>query len=31
MKVIQIQLDQFGCENKIHIVHNFLLLVKEIN
>jgi hypothetical protein len=31
MKVIQIQLDQFGCGNKIYIVNNFLLLVKEIN
>ena len=31
MKVIQIQLDPFGCGNKIYIVNNFLLLVKEIN
>jgi hypothetical protein len=31
MKVIQIQLDPFGCGNKIAIVNNFLLLVKEIN
>ena len=31
MKVIQIQLDQFGCGNEIYIVYNFLFLVKEIN
>jgi hypothetical protein len=31
MKVIQIQLDPFGCGNKIYIVNNFLLLIKEIN
>ena len=31
MKVIQIQLNQFGCGNKIYIVDNFLLLVKDIN
>jgi hypothetical protein len=31
MKVIQIQLDQFGCGNKIYIVNNFWLLVKEFN
>ena len=31
MKVIQIQLDQFGCGNKIYIVNNYLLLVREIN
>jgi hypothetical protein len=31
MKVIQIQLDQYGCGNKIYIVYNFLLSFKEIN
>jgi len=31
MKVIQIQLDPFGCGNKIYIENNFLLLIKEIN
>jgi hypothetical protein len=30
MKVIQIQLDQYGCGNK-STLYNFLLLVKEIS
>jgi len=28
MKVIQIQLDQFGCGSKIYIVNNYILYPK---